>query len=607
MDRIGVERRSDITLRESEQTSLRSLFTRELDQPTKEEKQMTVTKAGAASRKGVEWQAIDWAKAHHNVRRLQARIVKAVQAGRWGKVKALQHLLTHSFSAKALAIKRVTENKGKRTPGVDGELWRSPAQKAVALSTLRQRGYRPQPLRRLYIPKKEGQGKRPLSIPTLKDRAMQALYLLALEPVAECLADPNSYGFRTERCQADAIEQCFKVLSQKNSAQWIYEGDIKACFDRISHDWLLKNIPIDKTILSQWLKAGFIDQQGFYPTEAGVPQGGIISPVIANLVLDGLEAKLREKCSTSNGRNPSAKVNLIRFADDFIITASSKERLENEVIPLTEAFLSQRGLSLSIQKSRITHIEAGFDFLGQNIRKYKGKLLIKPSAQNVKTFMSKVRTVIKSSGQMSAGALIERLNPLLRGWASYHRHVVSKRTFAKIDHLLFKALWRWVKNRHPNQSSRWLKQKYLHSLGPRQWVFSGEITSQAGKSQTVQLFKLSDLPIKRHIKLKASANPYDPAWEPYFEKRLGLQMAQDLKGRRQLLYLWQQQQGLCPVCHQKITKLTGWHNHHIVWRTKGGSDKAHNRLLLHPTCHRQVHSLKLEVVKPRPLPGVAKA
>jgi RNA-directed DNA polymerase len=274
MDWIRVEPMGNITLRESGQTSLWSWLTRELEEPTKEEKQMTVNKAGAASLSGVDWQKIDWAKAHRNVRRLQARIVKAIQEGRWGKVKALQHLLTHSFSAKALAVQRVTQNKGKRTPGVDGIIWSTPSQKASAIGGLKRRGYRPHPLRRTYIPKNRGQGKRPLSIPTMKDRAMQALYLLALDPVAECLADPNSYGFRTERCQADAIEQCFKLLSQKDRPQWIYEGDIKACFDRISHDWLLKNIPMDKTILGKWLKAGFIDNHSFYPTEAGVPQGG---------------------------------------------------------------------------------------------------------------------------------------------------------------------------------------------------------------------------------------------------------------------------------------------------------------------------------------------
>lgn len=294
---------------------------------------MTVNKiTGAASHQKVDWHAIDWHRAHRQVRRLQACIVKARQAGRWGKVKALQHLLTHSFSAKALAVKRVTENKGKRTPGMDGEIWDTPAKKAAAIGKLHRRGYQPQPLRRLYIPKSDGKRKRPLSIPTMTDRAMQALYLLALDPVAESQADPNSYAFRKERCQADAIEQCFNILARKNCALWIYEADIAACFDRISHQWLLKNIPMDKTILHKWLKAGFMERSLLQPTEAGVPQGGTASPVLANLALDGLEPELRK-------RFPQAKVNLVRFADDLIITGKSKELLQNEVAPVVEAFL----------------------------------------------------------------------------------------------------------------------------------------------------------------------------------------------------------------------------------------------------------------------------
>jgi RNA-directed DNA polymerase len=228
----------DITPRESGQTSIRSFITRELGEPIKEAKQMTANPTvqaarmtGAASHETVDWQAIDWPKVHRNVRRLQARIVKAMQEGRWGKVKALQWLLTHSFSGKALAVKRVTENKGKWTPGVDGDIWNTPPKKAAAIGKLRRRGYRPQPLRRVYIPKSDGKRKRPLSIPVMTDRAGQALHLLALEPVAEGLADPNSYAFRRERCQADAIEQCFNVLSNKNRAKWVYEGDISACFD----------------------------------------------------------------------------------------------------------------------------------------------------------------------------------------------------------------------------------------------------------------------------------------------------------------------------------------------------------------------------------------
>lgn len=563
--------------------------------------------AGAASPKPVDWHAIEWQKAHRNVCRLQARIVKAKQEGRWGKVKALQYLLTHSFSAKALAVKRVTENKGKRTPGVDGEIWDTPTKKAAAIDALQHRGYRPQPLRRIYIPKSDGLRKRPLSIPTMKDRAMQALHLLALDPIAECVADPNSYAFRKQRCQADAIDQCFKILAKKNSAQWVYEGDIQACFDKISHHWMVKNIPMDKTILSKWLKVGFIDKDVFHPTEEGVPQGSIISPVIANLTLDGLEAKLRAHYPLTTQTGRQAKVHLVRFADDFIISGVSKELLADEIVPLVEQFLAERGLKLSPEKCRIIHIEEGFDFLGQNIRKYKGKFLTKPAPKNVKALLTKVRHIIKTSGQMSAGQLIVRLNPILRGWATYHRHIVSQRTFSKVDHLLFKALWRWAKRRHPRKSRQWIKEKYFQSIGRRQWVFCGQVKNKDGQARQVQLFNIPNLPIIRHVKIKGAANPYDPAWETYFEKRLGRQMAQSLKGRRQLLYLWQEQNGMCPICNQKITPLTGWHNHHILERARGGSDKAENRILLHPNCHRQLHSQKLDVAKPRPSPGVRKA
>jgi len=266
------------------------------------------TTAGAVSNEAMNWYDIEWEKVHRNVSRLQARIVKATQEGRWGKVKALQHLLTRSFSGKALAVKRVTENQGKNTPGVDGEVWNTPAKKMKAVHELRQRGYQPQPLRRVYIPKSSGK-MRPLGIPTMKDRAMQALYLLALDPIAETQADPNSYGFRKERCQADAIAQCFNILSRKDRASWILEGDIRACFDNISHKWLLENIPIEKSILRRWLKAGYVEQYILHPTEAGTPQGGIISPALMNMALDGLERYLNENLPRYH-KGQRVKVNL---------------------------------------------------------------------------------------------------------------------------------------------------------------------------------------------------------------------------------------------------------------------------------------------------------
>lgn len=390
--------------------------------------------SGAPSDQATHWHSIDWARCHREVRRLQARIVKATQEGRHGRVKALQWLLTHSFSGKALAVKRVTENRGKRTSGVDGVTWSTSKIKLKAVLSLRRRGYRPQPLRRIYIPKANGK-QRALGIPCMIDRAQQALHLLALEPIAETTADPNSYGFRSARSTADAIEQCFKALSHTDCAEWILEADIRSCFDEISHNWLIANIPMDKAILRMWLKAGYFHHNVLYPTAAGTPQGGIISPTLMNMTLDGLEHLLRLKYRRST-RNPS-KVNIVRYADDFIITGVTREMLAEEVIPMVEQFLAERGLSMSPEKTRITHISDGFDFLGMNVRKYGGKLLIKPAPTSVQRFLRKVREVIKGNAMVRHDILIRRLNPMLRGWANYNQHVVTKQTFRKISY----AIW----------------------------------------------------------------------------------------------------------------------------------------------------------------------
>ncbi|MFC0131432.1 group II intron reverse transcriptase/maturase [Massilia eurypsychrophila] len=556
----------------------------------------------ASSHAPHEWAAINWRLVQRNVRAMQSRLAKASQDGNWRKVKALQRWLSHSFSAKALAVKRVTENQGKRTAGVDRELWDTPQQKFAAIARLKKQRYRPLPLRRVYIPKPNGK-LRPLGIPTMRDRAMQALHLLGLDPVLETMSDPNSYGFRKNRSTADAMSQIFLQTCRKVSAQWILDADIEGFFDNINHDWMIDNIRMDKSILKKWLKAGVVDREQLMATTTGTPQGGIISPALANWTLNGLETELVAHLEATCGvlKTRKLKVGVVRYADDFIITGASKEVLETIVKPWVEGFLAVRGLRLSEAKTKIVHIDEGFDFLGWNFRKYSEKLLIKPSKKNVQAFYEKLRKVIGDNLGAKQENLIRLLNPMLRGWAQYHSPVVAKQAYSRMESLLFWRLMRWARRRHPMKNADWIRRRYWRTVEGRNWVFAADINAKDGGKGVVELYSLANTPIERHRKVKGAYQPYDPQWEMYGETLRQERMLKSMSYRKQWARLYLDQSGLCALCGYEMDIETGWHDHHIEYRVAGGSDVLGNRVLLHPNCHAQVHSLGLKVVKPVPV------
>jgi RNA-directed DNA polymerase len=451
------------------------------------------------------WTSIDFKHAQAIVDNIQARIVKAAQAGDKKKVRSLQRLLVRSTAAKLLAVKRVTTNRGKRTPGVDGIVWKSPGRKLKEAFRLNRKDYKPQPLLRKYIPKANGK-RRTLGIPTMKDRAEQALEQMALDPVAECRADGMSNGFRKFRSTHDAIGACFNALRLKGSPVWILEGDISGCFDNFDHQWIMDHIPTNKRKLRMWLKAGCMENALMQSTKRGTPQGGIISPTLANMALDGMETLLKQTFGRKH------KIHFVRYADDFIITGATKQLLEEEVKPLIIQFLHSRGLALSESKTRISHINDGFDFLGFNVRKYKGKLLIKPAKVKVKAWLRKIKRIIRINYAVKTSSLIRKLNPIIRGWGYYYRFVASKKIFAYADYRIWQMLWKWARRRHPKKGLKWIKRKYFQHIETRNWIFKD-------KTDEVSLFYLSSIPIRRYIKIRSDANPYDVLWREYFTNR----------------------------------------------------------------------------------------
>ena len=497
------------------------------------------------------WDAADWRLAEENVRRLRQRIFTASQAGDLKRVRNLQKLMLRSRSNTLVSVRRVTElNAGRKTAGIDGKLVLTPEARADLAGWV-QRHAQPwtaRPVKRVYIPKKGTTGKqRPLGIPVIADRVLQACAANALEPEWEARFEPRSYGFRPGRGCHDAIEAIFQVSKGVSPRRrWVLDADLAAAFDRIDHSYLLGQLGTfpARELIAGWLKAGVIDQGRFAATREGTPQGGVASPLLLNVALHGMEKAAGVRYQRV-GRDAAAMATgspvLVRYADDLVVFCHTRQEAEQVKVRLA-AWLAPRGLAFNEDKTRIVTLDEGFDFLGFNVRRYHGKLLIKPSKAALKRIRERLRTEMRSLRGTNAQAVIARLNPIVRGWAAYYRTVVSSETFTALDHYLWKLTYKWAKHSHPNKPTRWIIRRYFGKFCKSrqdQWVF-GDRDSGA------YLLRFSWTKIVRHQMVRGTSSTDDPALTGYWaaRRRRGIPRPVDTASLR----LLESQHGSCPLC-----------------------------------------------------------
>lgn len=533
---------------------------------------------------------IDWKQCNIDLRYKQAEILWAFKKKDDKKVLELQQALVRSFAARAISVRKVVTNDGKNTPGVDKIIWKTDDEKLQAIHDLKNlTNYKASPVKRVHILKSDG-SLRPLGIPTMYDRAVQTLWYLALIPIAEETADSQSYGFRPHRGAHDCVTYLNLVISSYTAIRrFVLNADIKKFFDNVSHDWILKNIPMDVKILEQFLKAGFLNSESFSGTFKGFPQGGVISPTIGNMVLDGLKDELGKEFL------------MTRYADDFIVLGKTRESLKTDAITRINKFLNKRGLELNLNKTTISSVEEGFEFLGFLFKEYpdssrakgtkKGIFLIKPSPDKIKKFRTKLSEVVKKHKHGHITLLINELNPILRGWSEYYKVVTATKVFNSISKHLFVIIWKLLKTRYRKVSRREIVRRHFCQVGNLKWVFYGPPLSLAGNTKSIDkvtLFQINYVKIKRHM-LCSNLNSFDPKNYGYFEERVKRKALSESSFKRIHERLYLAQAGKCPVCTVPLLENNeSLEIHHIVPRASGGSDKFKNLLLLHKECHHQV-------------------
>ncbi len=563
----------------------------ESDVPPSKDKPILISQEDKAM---VEWRHINWRKLEKRVYKLQKRIYRASLRGDVNAVRRLQRTLMKSWSAKCLAVRRVTQdNQGKKTAGVDGIKLLTPKQRFALVAKLKL-GSKVKPTRRVWIPKPGKDEKRPLGIPTMYDRALQALVKMALEPEWEAKFEPNSYGFRPGRSCHDAVEAIFTSINKM--PKYVLDADIAKCFDRINHEALLTKLNTFPTIRRQiqaWLKAGVMDDKQLFPTSEGTPQGGVISPLLANIALHGMEERIKQYAETLKGRKfkNRQQLSLIRYADDFVILHEDITVVQRCRDIISEWLLGM-GLELKPSKTRLAHTlnkyeneKPGFNFLGFSIKQWKVgkyhskqgfKTHITPSKEKQRIHYERIANIIDDHKALPQEALIGKLNPIIKGWSNYYSTVVSKEILNNLDNLMYPKLKAWAQRRHPRKSGKWVSKKYWHTINGDNWVFS---TPQESKNQ-MRLFNHADTPIVRHIKVKGEASPYDGDLV-YWSSRMGTHPEMPKK----VATLLKKQKGKCTHCglYFKIEDLL--EVDHIIPRSKGGKDEYKNLQVLHKHCH----------------------